>query len=457
MPEKKTYAIIDVETTGGMGARQKITEVAIYIHDGDRITDQFSSLVNPESNIPYFISRLTGITNEMVADAPKFCEIARQVVELTRGRIMVAHHAAFDYGAIKNEFQQLGYTFRMPKLCTVKLSRKWIPGQPSYSLGKLCASLGIEIRDRHRAAGDARATVHLFERLLEAERQHTGEVTRQSLNGLAREPDHSLTEHLPEETGVYYFFNRVGELIYVGKSRNIKSRVIAHLSNLSSRKAIRMSQEIASVDYLCTGSELVALLKESDEIKQKKPLYNRAQRRTGQVACITSCTDENGYLKLFLDKTANVGEPLGVFDHMMTARNFLFHLVEKFQLCQKICGLYDADQDCFQHRINLCKGACMGLEPASSYNQRAIQAMQSIGLGQSNYLIIDTGREAWERSVILVQNGKYRGFGYIDLDLITGDLDSLKDAVVKYQDTRDSQKIIKTYLESHRVEKLISY
>ena len=377
-----------------MGARQKITEIAIYIHDGVSIIDQFSTLVNPESNIPYFISRLTGITNEMVAAAPRFCEIARQVVDLTRGRIFVAHHAAFDYGVIKNEFQQLGYTFTMPKLCTVKLSRKWIPGQPSYSLGKLCASLGIEIRGRHRAAGDALATVSLFERLLEIQKEHTQQLTGQSLNRLTRESDLSLTEHLPEETGVYYCYDRLGDLIYVGKSKNIKSRVITHLSNVSSRKAIRMSQEIASIDYLCTGSELVALLKESDEIKQNKPLYNRAQRRTDGVACIGTDIDERGYLKLFLDSTSRISDPVAVFDNRMTARNHLFHLVEKYQLCQKICGLFDSDHACFQHQIRICKGACIGEESPSAYNQRAEEALQSIGLGQSSYLIIDTGRNS---------------------------------------------------------------
>jgi DNA polymerase III subunit epsilon len=177
------FTIIDVETTGTVHKYGKITEIALYVHNGQRITDSFTTLVNPEIDIPIYITRLTGISNKMVADAPRFFEIAKKIVELTTGRIFVAHNANFDYQFIREEFSQLGYEFLRKKLCTVQLSRKFFPGRTSYSLGKLCADMGIKIENRHRAAGDALATVKLFEKLL-AKNLETGKIP-----GLGKTPD----------------------------------------------------------------------------------------------------------------------------------------------------------------------------------------------------------------------------------------------------------------------------
>lgn len=160
------FAIIDIETTGNSFKYGQITEIAIFQHNGIEITDSFSSLVKPEMDIPLFITRLTGISNEMVKNAPHFYEIARKIVEMTAGKIFVAHNVHFDYKFVKEEFKRLGYEFNRKTLCTVQLSRKLMPGYKSYSLGKICAEKGIEINGRHRAAGDALATTKLFELLL---------------------------------------------------------------------------------------------------------------------------------------------------------------------------------------------------------------------------------------------------------------------------------------------------
>lgn len=165
------YAIIDIETSGGNHKNGKITEIAIYKHDGEKIVDEFVSLVNPETKIDWYVRKLTGITDDMVKDAPKFYEVARQVVDITKGCVFIAHNVDFDYGFIKEEFKKLNYHYKRKKLCTVQLSRKLLPGKQSYSLGKLCKEIGIELEDRHRAAGDALATVKLFEMLLEADKQ----------------------------------------------------------------------------------------------------------------------------------------------------------------------------------------------------------------------------------------------------------------------------------------------
>ncbi|MCU0366765.1 MAG: 3'-5' exonuclease, partial [Bacteroidales bacterium] len=173
------YAVVDIETTGGSARLERITEIAVYIHDGTRVVEEFSTLVNPERNIPYFITSLTGITNEMVEDAPRFFEVAKKIVEITEGRVFVAHNARFDYSFIRQEFSMLGYNFKRPLLDTVALSRKLLPGHRSYSLGNLCKDLGIEINGRHRASGDALATVKLMELLLEKDRElKSGSIIR---------------------------------------------------------------------------------------------------------------------------------------------------------------------------------------------------------------------------------------------------------------------------------------
>ena len=198
------YAIVDVETTGLSPAGEKITEIAIYVHDGQQIVDEFQSLVNPEKKIPYRIVQMTGINDHLVQDAPRFCEIAKKVVELTEDKILVGHNVRFDYNFIRSEFKSLGYDFQRKTLDTVKLSRKLIPGRRAYGLGKLCKDLGIENPSRHRAAGDAMATTRLFEMLLSID-EHPEEI---KLNGYQSEISKSLVNDLPKEAGVYYFYNK---------------------------------------------------------------------------------------------------------------------------------------------------------------------------------------------------------------------------------------------------------
>ena len=277
------YAIIDIETTGGSPRKERITEIAVFIYDGEKIIDEFSSLVNPERNIPYFITNLTGITNEMVSDAPKFYEIAKEIVEITEGKTLVAHNARFDYSFIRQEFKNLGYSFKRNLLDTVSLSRRLFPGFSSYGLGNLCKELGIEINNRHRASGDALATVKLFELLLQAsETDYNSDIiTNSKISKLNVALDINKLQKLPEEPGVYYFYNENNNLIYIGKSKNIHQRVMTHLSNNSSKRAMQMRDETADIDFELTGNELIALLKESEEIKLNKPRFNRAQRRTG--------------------------------------------------------------------------------------------------------------------------------------------------------------------------------
>jgi DNA polymerase-3 subunit epsilon len=447
------FAIVDIETTGGSPVSEKITEIAIYIFDGRKIIDEFVTLINPERQIPYYITQLTGITNSMVAEAPKFYEVAKQIVEITTDKIFVAHNVNFDYNFIRQEFKQLGYDFQRDKLCTVNLSRKIIPGHASYSLGNLCKGLGIEINGRHRAAGDAYATVKLFE-LLQSKSNNNNDFS--TLQGIAYKDLHpnldpESLKKIPENVGVYYFFNDKNELIYIGKSKNIHTRLLSHFRNTKSKKAIEMRNAISAIDYELTGNELVALLKESNEIKQHKPLYNRAQRRALSQYGLYSYPDSVGYIRFEIAKNSTDNDiPLCSFSSNKTGKLYLQNLVEKFRLCQKLCGLYHSNGACFHYEIMECEGACTGKESPESYNSRAQKVIENHRFRHQNFFIIERGRNDDELAVVEIRNGKYIGYGFIDRHNYNGNPELLADCVKCYPDDRDVQQILRLYLQTGR-------
>jgi DNA polymerase III subunit epsilon len=455
------YAIIDIETTGGSSRVEKITEIAIYLHDGEKITGEFSSLVNPERSIPYFITNLTGITNEMVEDAPKFYEIAKTIVELTQGAVFVAHNARFDYSFIREEFKSLGFSYKRNILDTVTLSRKLIPGHRSYSLGNICRDLKIEINGRHRASGDAIATVKLFEMLLARDREINGKkaglIRNTKKSKLNPRLDLSKLETIPEEAGIYYFYDEEGELIYIGKSRNLLQRISTHMSNNTSGRAMEMRDQIADLSWEVTGSELIALLRESFEIKENKPFYNRAQKRSSFQWGIYSFADKSGYLNLRFGPVSDDEEPLSLFTSRDKAKGKLESLTEKYNLCQGLTGLYETSGPCFQYHIGICKGACCGKETAKSYNERASRAIEEFVFTRRNFFIIDKGREDEERSVVKMVNGKYSGFGYFNINDMGFGLSALHDCIKTLPDNNDVQVILRQYLRSNKVEKIIDF
>jgi DNA polymerase-3 subunit epsilon len=455
------YAIVDIETTGGNPKTDRITEIAILIHDGRKVISAFNSLINPECTIPYHISALTGITNEMVADAPRFYEIARQLVEITTDKVFVAHNVAFDYGFIRHEFKKLGYEFSREQLCTVRLSRKLLPGHDSYSLGKLCDDLQIPILSRHRAMGDAEATALLFNLLLEQELTNQTHYIRESGN-LPRDLHPRLNadtvRKLPEEPGVYYFYNELLELIYIGKSRNIKSRVASHFANNTTGKAVRMRAQIADIGCEVTGSELIALLRESYEIKKHKPLFNKAQRRSLFRYGVVTFGDAHGYIRFSLEKLNEIETiPWQTFGNKKEALEFLNRMIDRFSLCQTLCGIYPSHTHCFHYEIGACQGACIGKESPESYNLRAHKALQQYSFPYNNLLIIDRGRYAGEKSVVKIENGVYQGYGYFVEDYAALDEQIVHECIQYFPDNREVQQIISSYLRHNKVEKLVAF
>jgi DNA polymerase-3 subunit epsilon len=452
------FAIIDIETTGGNSRNDRITEIAIFVHDGERVVAEYDTLINPECKIPYYISELTGIYDHMVANAPKFYQVAKKIVEITEGCTFVAHNAKFDYNFIRNEFKSLGFDYTKTTLCTVQLSRKLLPGHASYSLGKLTKDLGIDLHMRHRAGGDAAATVKLFELLLQKDGNGFRKLRSKATPGIAREwEQHHLrpiVESLPEKTGVYYFFNDAGELVYVGKSLNIRSRVTTHMANYTTQKSVNMRNAVASIKYELTGSELVALLMESAEIKRHQPIYNQAQRRASYEFGLMASMELDGYIRLQVDRVTKQ-TPLTTFTTRDESKVFIERLIEEFSLCPKLTALEFGSGPCFNHSIHKCYGACIGLENPDVYNKRIEDALRIVRYDHEDFLVIDQGRYTDERSVVFIAGGRYMGYGFVPETQVKKGVEHLKSCISPQQNNRNVQSIIKGYLERNAVQKLI--
>lgn len=454
------YAVIDIETTGGNTQQDAIMEIAILLHDGKAVTDSWSSLVNPQRRIPFRITELTGITKQLVQDEPKFYEVARRIVEMTEGRTIVAHNAKFDYQFIRNAFKALAFDFKRPQLCTLALSRHLLPGLKSYRLGHVCESLEIPFKLRHRALSDAEATAELLTRLLEMKAQRSSDfqpslVTRTS-------PEAALMkdriDELPHKTGVYYFYDARHHLIYIGKSVDIRSRVLSHFSNHTTTKALEMKSQIRHIRYEETGSELVALLKESEEIKQFKPVFNRAQRRSEFRVGLYSKISSEGYREFSVERIRKNGpEAVAAFSSMKSARGFLERMIEELQLCQRYCGIHRMKGPCFHYSIKRCLGACVGEEEVEAYNERARMIVDRLRLSYGNLLIVDKGRHPGEKSLVGIEQGKYLGYGFLEAELMDNGIELLKHCLEPKMDNRDVRQIIGLYLRQEKPEKVLRW
>lgn len=451
------YAILDIETTGGKYNEEGITEIAIYKFDGHNIVDQFSSLVNPEKPIQPFVINLTGINNEMLRHAPKFYEVAKRIIEITDGCIMVAHNALFDNRILTTEFDRLGYHFNKETLCTVELAKKLIPDMPSYSLGKLVRALGIPLSDRHRAQGDAKATVALFKILLA--KDTSKEIITETLR---KDPKQQLApklldiiDNIPSETGVYYMHNEAGNIIYIGNSKNIKKKLMQHFTS-DNRKSKRLQLEVKSVTFEKTGNELISLLKESEETTQNKPVFNRSLNRTLYTHQLTSFVDENGYINLKVEKADGRKKAITTFSNFQQAKSSIFRITEENNLCQKLTGLQSGGKSCFNYTLKECYGACVNKESSEDYNTRVKAFLEKNSYENQNMLIIDRGREIDERSVILIENGVYKGYGFYNLNYQINNPEILKSIINPMENNRNVQHIIQNYLRKNKVLKTVN-
>ena len=449
------YAILDIETTGGKFNEEGVTEIAIYRHDGHKITDQFISLVNPERAIQPFVERLTGINSLMLKNAPRFFEIAKRIIEITSDCMVVAHNADFDYRILRTEFKRLGYTFERNSICTVAFSQELIPEMESYKLGNLVRALGIPISDRHRAQGDALATVKLFELLLD--KDENKEILKSQIKALHVQKVPSkyldILELLPNETGVYYMHNEAGKIIYIGKSKNIKHRVRNHLT-ASNKKALKIQNNLHRVNHELTGSELIALLKEQHEIKKNQPPFNRDGRY--RIYPIGIRVDyEKVYHNLELEQIRNDREYVMAFKNGGFAKKVLAASIKAFKLCQNHSSLKVSEKSCNDYKKGDCNGACLAVESANEYNQRIADFVKDKDYPHDDFLMIEKGRKEGEYSFVYIQSQVFKGYGYFELNYQINTLNKLTKRMISIEDNSDCKALVMSFISKKKYRKLI--
>lgn len=433
------YAILDIETTGGKFNKEGITEIAIYKYDGYEIIDQFSCLINPEIPIQPFVANLTGISDKMLRTAPKFYEIAKRVIEITDGCVIVAHNSENDYRIIKNEFKRLGYNYIRETIDTVFLSQKLIPNMPSYSLGKLCKSLGIPIVGRHRATGDAMATVKLFKILLnkDAEKQVIKKfVLTQGVN----KNNFKLTKllkDLPLATGVFYLHKENGDIIYMGEASNIRKKIsYIFLSKTNVNKLIQ--KEVTYITSEQTGSRLIARLKENEELDVNRPIYNKKKVKDKFVFGISFFKDEYGYIQLKTCKNIDCSNIFINFISIEKSDKYLKDLILK----------YDLDRNEYMGSIK----ENLGGSSVEDYNKRAEDAILNNSFDNKSFMLIDKGRSVREKSVLLVEKGIFKGFAFVNLDTQFSNKKVLKSLIIPMKHTDFARNMIQKYMVENKLK-----
>lgn len=403
------YAVVDIETTGGHASLNGITEISIVLHNGKAIESVYTTLINPNIPIPTFVQSLTGITNEMVANAPQFTTVAPTIYNLLKDRIFTAHNVNFDYSFIKHHLAQAGFDLDVPKLCTIRAARKIFPGFLKYGLGSICRELNIQINNRHRAEGDATATAILLTKLLQQD--SSGVISRMTgkKNAQGYLPPNITEEiinELPETFGVYYFLDKKGKIVYIGKAKNIKQRVLSHFSNNSIHKQKQdFLRTVYNITYKICASELMASIVESIEIKKYWPIFNKSHKRNEKYFGLYVFEDGKGYWRLVIDNRKKNLVPLHTFSSLLEARQTLKRIIDQFELCAKMCF------------IDLSEGKTLPEikgELPQQYNKKVNAALKYLKEQLPSFVIVE--EDAGDKHLmncILIENGRFAGIGNV--------------------------------------------
>ena len=380
----RPLAFVDLETTGGDARQHRVIEVGIVELDADGTVREWSRLVNPGCRIPADIEAFTGISSEMVEDAPPFSRLADEIAERLAGRLFVAHNARFDYGFLRQEFQRLGRRFRSEVLCTVKLSRLLSPEEARHNLDVVMARHGLLTSARHRALGDARVLFDLWQVLRATRANEELEAAVAGLTRRATLPEHlprELVDDLPDGPGVYRFFGDEGALLYVGKGRSIRSRVLSHFASAAGGgKDAKLARLVRRVEWTETAGEFGALLLEARLVKSELPIFNRRLRATDTLHAI-ELSLRDGWLRadvVALQQPAAQAERFGLFRRSADAGRALKEIIRTHRLCAKRLGREPGDGSCFGYQLGHCRGACVGLEPAERHNVRLQLALAAL-------------------------------------------------------------------------------
>lgn len=447
--EGKSFVFVDIETSGGNGTHGRVIEVAALKVSGGEITGTYQTLVNPGGSIPHWITGLTGITTNDLVHAPYFADIAHELGRFLDGSIFVAHNVLFDYSFLKREFAACDYTFAPKLFCTVKMSRALYPEHRGHSLQKIIERHGLVTAHRHRAYDDALAIYH-YTKLAILEKGQAAFAANLALQlktkTLPPNVDPQTILDLPETTGIYVFEDDTGMPLYVGKSVNIRARVRSHFTTATSvAKELRMSLRSHNVSYIQTDTEIEALLLESAKVKELQPVFNRKLRRKKVQHIIVKHVDEQGYLRFTteahdLASYAALENVYGVFVSKSSAKSQLESTVHTYQLCPKLMGLEKSSGACFRRQLGLCRGACSGLEPVDTYNQRVELALERMKI------------ESWPyRSKVAVLIGAARSL-IVDQWVPQGIYDHEHESYIELPGSfdLDTYKILRSFIRTHK-------
>jgi len=464
------YAIIDIEATGGSPKKDRITEIAIFLYENNQIIDSFCTLINPQVSIPPFINKLTGINDEMVADAPTFQEVAPRIIEITKNAVFVAHNVQFDYAYLRAEFKRVGYRFDRSKACTVNLAKQILPGHESYSLGNLCRDLGIEVENRHRAFGDARATVELFKILEQKDPDDYIAKAISEIKGYKHLPPNlptSIVEQLPEDVGVYYIHGANNKIIYISRSSDIRRRVIQHFTTYNEQiksKQWKMFRNAHDVSCEITGSELIAQILEAHEVNLHAPSFNRSRHiRKLRYGLFKYYDAQTQLLQLQVRKLREGDQPILAFPKEEHGNNLLFERIANYSLCPILCGIETPKRvkqgylPCSQYSVGGCKGACIGKERVATYNRRARRAIKDLEFPYSSFLIVGEGRNNEEISIVYIDDNQFVGYHYFHKDIMNESdaVNIIIECIEPMAHSSEYNRIIRNYLKKNQLDKII--
>jgi DNA polymerase-3 subunit epsilon len=434
------YAIVDIETTGSHPEKNGITEIAIVLYNGTEIEGRYETLINPGYKIPPYITYLTGITNETVASAPDFSNVAENIFNLLSNRIFIAHNVNFDYTFIRHHLIESGYHWLPKKLCTLKLSRKAFPGLQKYGLGHLCKTFNIPVVNRHRAGGDADATAILFQKILK-------EGGQKLIQDFLKKDTHEqiLPPNLPKESidqlpyvpGVYYFHNAKGKIIYVGKAKCLKKRVLSHFTGLNTgKKRQEFLRNIYEVTFTECPTEFTAFILESIEIKRYWPEFNFSQKRAEQFYGIYLFEDSAGFMRLAIDKKRKHTDPVASFALLGDAHRTLWKLVKEFELHPALCFL--------QKQLFIPTDISRNI-----YNEKVRRAVAHLQQNLGTFAIVESPVTGNQQSCVLVENGKFYGMGLLPHDNNSFDSIHLKNYLTVYPENEMIRTLVKSYAQKN--------
>ena len=440
------YAVIDIETTGGNYDQEGITEIAIYQYDGYKITDQFCSLINPKKQIQPFVKKLTGINEKMLQNAPIFFEVAKRIIEITENCIIVAHNAAFDYRILKTEFKRLGYEYERKTICTINLSKELLPDQKVFNLGKLASNLGIPFSDRHRAFGDAQVTLKLFELLIEKDigKKIIREHTKVLKNSKTPKRYLKIIDKLPSKMGLYYILDTNNEIIYIGKSKNIKQSVIQDLTS-SNKKSIIIQNEISKVSFSFSGGELTTYLKQQNEIKINRPKLNGSSKyRIFPIGIRIDKTKT--YHSIIVEQVKKNFEYFSVYKNKKLAEKTVLILADKFKIQLKNPnGISSHSKKTIQKK-----------DSSRQHNKKIMELCNSFSYPFPDFLLTENGRKQGEFTFILIKNYQFRGYGYFELYHQIKTMSQILSRLVSMEENNDVKKLIYSFLLRKKYLKLIN-